>query len=146
MELEIKTAEELVDPALEARWVVRRESRMTDVYQAILRTFRDRGGPVSVRAITVARPGLALSVVREKLGALDAEDLIQLRGDRLRSRTRSRRFPRPSRSSSPAGPSAMRAARSTRSALPPCWGSWSRSSPIATTAGRPWRSGWDPTG
>ncbi len=45
MELEIKTAEQLVDPVLEARWVGRREARLADVLQA--------------------------------------EDLIQLRGDRV---------------------------------------------------------------
>ena len=83
MELEIKTAEELVDPALEARWVARREARLTDVHQAVLRAFRDRGGPVSLDAITVALPHLAPAVVREMLVALDGEDLIQLRGDRV---------------------------------------------------------------
>ena len=83
MELEIKTAEELVDPVLEARWVAPREARLADVLQAILRAFRDRGGPVSLDAITGALTGLIPEVVRETLVALDAEDLIQLRGDRV---------------------------------------------------------------
>jgi hypothetical protein len=83
MEVEIKTAEELVDPVLEARWMARREAPLTDVLQAVLRAFRDRGGPVSLDAITVALPGIAYAVVRETLVTLDAEDLIQLRGDRV---------------------------------------------------------------
>jgi hypothetical protein len=83
MELEIKTAEELVDPALEARWTARREARLTDVLQTVLRAFRDRGGPVSLEEITVALPGRPVAVVRETLVALDAEDLIQLLGDRV---------------------------------------------------------------
>lgn len=81
MELEIKTAEELIDPVLEARWTARREARLTDVLQAVLRAFRDGGGPVPFEEITRALPGHAPAVVRETLVALDAEDLIQLRGD-----------------------------------------------------------------
>ena len=83
MELEIKTAEEMVDPVLEARWVARREARLTDVLLAVLRAFRDRGGPVSLDAIAIALPSLAPAVVGETLVALDSEDLIQLRGDRV---------------------------------------------------------------
>ena len=83
MEVEIKTAEELVDPVLEARWMARREAPLTDVLQAVLRAFRDRGGPVSLDAITVALPGVPPTVVRERLVALDEEDLIQLKGDRV---------------------------------------------------------------
>jgi hypothetical protein len=83
MELEIKTAEELVDSALEARWTARREARLTDVLQAVLRAFRDRGGPVSLEEIAVALPGRAVAVVREALVALDDEDLIQLQEDRV---------------------------------------------------------------
>ena len=44
--LEIKTAEELTDPALEARWAARRAARETDVLRHILRIFVDRGGPI----------------------------------------------------------------------------------------------------
>lgn len=83
MELEIKTAEELADPALEARWTARRDASVTSVYRAVLRTFRDSGGPVSRDAIAVAFPGLAPTAVRDALPALDAEDVIQLRDDRV---------------------------------------------------------------
>jgi hypothetical protein len=83
VELEIKTAEELVDPDLEARWVARREARLTDVLQAILRAFRDRGGPVPVEEISVALPELTPGIVRETLVALDKEDLIQLAEGRV---------------------------------------------------------------
>jgi hypothetical protein len=83
MELEIKTAEELVDPALEARWTARREARQTDVLQAVLRAFRDRSGAVSLEEVTAALPSHAPAVVRETLVALDDEDLLQLQGDRV---------------------------------------------------------------
>jgi Alkylmercury lyase len=83
MELEIKSAEELVDPVLEARWTARREARLTDVLQAVLRAFRNRGGPVSLEEITSALPGRAVAAVRETLLALDGEDLIQFQGDRV---------------------------------------------------------------
>jgi len=52
--LEIKTAAELTDPALEARWAARRAARETEVLQRILGTFVDRGGPIPV-AFKLAR-------------------------------------------------------------------------------------------
>src|SRR5712691_11849383 len=39
MTFQIKTAAELVDPALEARWTTRRAPRETQILQAILRAF-----------------------------------------------------------------------------------------------------------
>jgi Alkylmercury lyase len=83
MQLEIKTAEDLVDPTMEARWTARRQARLTEVFQAVLRAFRDRGGPVSLEDVAVALPGCTAAVVRDTLAALDHEDLIQLEGDRV---------------------------------------------------------------
>ena len=79
MGLEIKTAEELIDPALEARWGARRAARQTDVLQLILRTFVDRGGPIPVGAIVATFPDLPRDAVWETLITLDEEDLIQVR-------------------------------------------------------------------
>jgi len=83
MTLEIRTAEELMDPALEERWTARREKRQADVLQRILREFVERGGPVVVNAITAAFPDRPDRVVRENLGALDEDDLIQVTGDHV---------------------------------------------------------------
>lgn len=79
MTLEIKTAEELIDPALESRWATRRAARQTEVLRWILRTFVERGGPIPAEAITAAFPDCQAKAVRETLVALDEEDLIQVR-------------------------------------------------------------------
>lgn len=79
MTLEIKTAEELIDPALEARWAARRAARQTAVLQWILRAFVEDGGPIPVAAIAAAFPGCDPKVIGETLVALDGEDLIQVR-------------------------------------------------------------------
>src|SRR5262245_3079061 len=81
MNLTIKTAAELVDPALEARLGVRRARRQDPVMQAVLRLFLDRGGPVGVDAIAAAVPGRSRDAVLATLAELDAEDLVLL-GDR----------------------------------------------------------------
>ena len=79
MTLEIKTAAELIDPALEARWATRRAARETEVLQWILRAFVERGGPIPAEAITAAFPGSQAKAIRETLAALDEEDLVQVR-------------------------------------------------------------------
>ena len=78
MTLEIRTAEELIDPALEKRWIARRDTRQTDVLQWILWNFVARGGPVAVNAITAAFPDRPPEAVHETVIALDEEDLIQV--------------------------------------------------------------------
>lgn len=75
--LEIRTAEELADPALEARWAERRAARETDVLQRILRTFVERGGPIAVEDIVAAFDDRA--GVHDVLRALDGDDLIRVR-------------------------------------------------------------------
>jgi hypothetical protein len=78
--LEIRTAEELADPALEVRWAARRVARETDVLQGILRAFVERGGPIPVEDIIAAFHDRPRASVHDALSALDADDLIRVRG------------------------------------------------------------------
>jgi len=75
MRYEIKTADELVDAALEARWAERRASRHGDVLQQILRLFLERGGPIGLDALP--------EPARGAVEALDADDLLLLRDGRI---------------------------------------------------------------
>src|SRR5690349_599333 len=68
---EIKTAAELVDSGLEARWAERRAARFAAPLQSILCLFLERGGPVPLDRL--AEP--ARSLVDE----LDARDLVLVR-------------------------------------------------------------------
>ena len=81
--IEIKTADQLADPGLEARWAARRNTPEADVLRAVLREFVQRAGPVSVGDILAALPGQAPIAVRDRLARLDADDLIQLDDDRV---------------------------------------------------------------
>ncbi len=83
MTLEIKTADELVDPELEARWAVRRAAREGEILQQILRTFVDRGGPIAVEEVAAAFPDRPPAVIWDTLVTLDEEDLIQIRESRV---------------------------------------------------------------
>ena len=76
--LEIKTAEELITPELEAEWAARRSARRSPILQHVLRAFLTVGGPVSLEAVEAALPGYTRDALREHLTALDAQDLIQL--------------------------------------------------------------------
>src|SRR2546428_8541097 len=76
--LESRTAEELSDPAFEARWAARRAARETDVLRRILLTFVERGGPIHVEEIVSAFPDRPS--VLDALAALDADDLIRGQG------------------------------------------------------------------
>lgn len=78
MTLPLKTAEELIDAALEARWAARRAGQQGDVLQRILRTFVERGGPIPVGAITGAIPHRPPEAIEETMLALDEQDLIQV--------------------------------------------------------------------
>ncbi len=79
MTLQIKTAAELVDPELEARWTARRAARETEVLQAILRTFVVRPDPIVVEEFIRAFPERAPDDTRAALTRLDEDDLIQIR-------------------------------------------------------------------
>ena len=76
--LEIKTADELITPELEAEWAARRAARRSPVFQFIVQTFLAVGGPVSVRTVEAAFPSRDRDALRQHLTALDAQDLIQL--------------------------------------------------------------------
>ena len=79
MALEIRTAAELTDPELEARWTTRRAARETDVLQQVLRAFVARAGPVEVEQIVAAFADGPPDGIRADLARLDADDLIQIR-------------------------------------------------------------------
>jgi hypothetical protein len=79
MALEIRTAAELTDPELEARWKTRRAARETEVLQQILRAFVERPGPVEVKQIVAAFADGPPEGIREDLARLDGDDLIQIR-------------------------------------------------------------------
>jgi hypothetical protein len=81
--IEIKTADELADPGLEARWAARRNTPEADVLRAVLREFVERAGPVSAGDILAALPDQSPASVQDRLARLDADDLIQLDGDRV---------------------------------------------------------------
>ena len=72
--LEIKTAQELLDPGLEARWKARRDHPHMDVLRRILRLFAERGGPIPLAAL----PGAS-----DALAALDGDDLIRIRAGQI---------------------------------------------------------------
>ncbi len=76
MELEIRTADELVDRALEARWAGRRTGRLAESLRQVLRLFLERGGPLTVEAVAALVPAPVLA-------ELDAEDLVVLREERI---------------------------------------------------------------
>ncbi|PYN74902.1 MAG: hypothetical protein DMD96_29150 [Candidatus Rokuibacteriota bacterium] len=78
MNLEIKTADELVDRELEARWAERRQGPQAEVLRWILRAFSERGGPIPVREVEAAFPAWPAPAVRDELAALDGKDLIVL--------------------------------------------------------------------
>lgn len=83
MTLEIKTADELAEPELVARWAERRARRADEVFKRVLRRFVDRAGPVVVEELVVAFPDRSREAVGAALAALDAEDLILLRDGRV---------------------------------------------------------------
>src|SRR6266545_1437659 len=83
MNLEIKTADELVDQGLEARWAERRQGPQAKVLRWILRAFAERGGPIPVREVETAFRDWPATAVRDELAALDEKDLIVLAEDEI---------------------------------------------------------------
>ncbi len=83
MSFAIKTAAELTDPDLEARWARRRAGRETAILQAILRHFVEQPGPVAVERIGRTFPERTPGEIREALARLDEDDLIQVGDGRV---------------------------------------------------------------
>ena len=83
MTLPIRTADELADPALEARWSARLAHPQMALLRRILRRFAERGGPVPVADLHGALPEREARAAQDALAALDADDLIRLAGDRI---------------------------------------------------------------
>jgi Alkylmercury lyase len=81
MTLDIKTADELIDSTLEARWTERRHGPHAEVLRCVLRAFVERGGPVSVNTVAAAFTDWPAATVHGHLAALDETDLIVLAGD-----------------------------------------------------------------
>jgi hypothetical protein len=76
MSFEIKTAEELADPVLEARWQSRRDHPHMVVLRDILGRFAAQGGPIRVADLAATPSGRV--AVAEAVAALDADDLIRV--------------------------------------------------------------------
>jgi Alkylmercury lyase len=81
--LEIKAADELVDPELEARWALRRAGPATHVLRRVLRSFVEHSGPILVDAIAAGLADLPVEALRESLAKLDQDDLIRLEDGRV---------------------------------------------------------------
>ena len=84
MRLDIKTADELIDSGLEARWTERRHGPQAEVLRWVLRAFVERGGPIPVHAVAAAFPDRLAGTVHDHVAALDRNDLIVLAGDEIR--------------------------------------------------------------
>jgi hypothetical protein len=82
--LEIKTADELVDPEMEARWTARRVDRQTAVLQHILRAFIEDGGPVPVEALRRRIGDGASGSLTDELARLHEHDVILLADGHVR--------------------------------------------------------------
>ena len=83
MTLPIKTADELLDAELEARWHARLAHPHMDVLRRILRLFAERGGPVPVADLHAALPGRPPDTVRDALATLDTDDLIRIEAGQI---------------------------------------------------------------
>ena len=84
MSVEIRTAAELLTPERAEEWARRRAQRDDPVLRAIWREFIDAGGAVTLEAAARRLPDLPRDALRARAAALDAADLIELEGDRVR--------------------------------------------------------------
>jgi Alkylmercury lyase len=82
--VEIRTAADILTPERVGEWAARRAQRNDPLLRAIWREFVEAGGPVMLEAAARALPGLARDALGARATALDAADLIELEGDRVR--------------------------------------------------------------
>ena len=84
MILPIKTLDELMDPAAEARHARRRAARQSALLRQVWRLFLNHGAPIPIARLHREATGLDPAAVQEDLARLDAEDLILLQDGLVR--------------------------------------------------------------
>jgi hypothetical protein len=84
VKVEIRTAADLLTPERAGEWAARRAQRDDPVLRAIWQEFITAGGPVTLEATARGLRELVHDDVRARAAALDATDLIELDGDRVR--------------------------------------------------------------
>ena len=84
MKVEVRTAAELLTPERVGEWAARRAQRDDPLLRAIWRVFVEGGGPVPLATAARAVPALGDAEARARAASLDAADLIELEGDRVR--------------------------------------------------------------
>jgi len=77
--LVILTADELIALDVEGRGQARRAARETPTARRVLRTFLDRGGPISVEELVGGLEHGPAEALRDALVRLDDDDLIRIR-------------------------------------------------------------------
>jgi hypothetical protein len=84
MTVPIKTLNELMDPAAEARQAARRAARQNALLREVWRIFLARGTPIPIDRLLDEPTGLDPGAVGDELGRLDGEDLILLQDGLVR--------------------------------------------------------------
>ena len=84
MTLPIKTLEELIDPAVEARQAARRAARQSELLRQVWRALLARGAPIPVAMLAGETTPLDRAAVQDGLARLDEEDLILLQNSVVR--------------------------------------------------------------
>src|SRR5262245_16441245 len=84
MTLPIKTLDELMDPAADARHARRRAARQSALLREVWRVFLDHGAAIPIALLDREATGLEPAAVPEDLARLDAEDLILLQDGLVR--------------------------------------------------------------
>ncbi len=78
MTLSIKSLDELMDPAAEARQAERRAARQNGLLRQVWRAFLARGAPIPIDMVEREATWLTPAAVRDALARLDEDDLILL--------------------------------------------------------------------
>ncbi len=78
MALPIKTLDELMDPAVDARQAARRAARQNALLRQVWRALLAHGAPIAIDVVEREATWLEPAAVRDGLAGLDEEDLILL--------------------------------------------------------------------